>query len=108
MIILLPLGTLIAQRISTPAAFASIPETRSRVSDSTSKQPFLKHYSNSESYHGSSPAKSVLTSHGITSHISGGQSNEKFDPIDAELARIDDLERGVRVDREIEHREERL
>lgn len=115
MVIVLPLGTLVAQRIAAPSAYNSLANMQSRNTGTMastaigSDQPLFKTWSRVHSRGGSSGKGG-----GITSRITSGHPSNTgagIDHIDAELARIEnqDLEKGqVRVDRDFEHREERL
>lgn len=99
MVIVLPLGTLVAQRLGNPAAFAT--PSNSNASNAAgggggSRVPFLNNW------HTNARTGTVLSS-GVTSHIVSNGSREK-----AHHDNDADVERGVRVDREIEHREERI
>ncbi|KUI56701.1 hypothetical protein VP1G_03984 [Cytospora mali] len=126
-IIVLPLGTLVAQRIADPGAFnseLSAGSTRpSNVPDrydtiASGKKPLLPTWSQSDNnstvFSGRSGNKSGLGKTGITSTISSvrhyNEVGEPMGSVDLELARIDgDLELGrVRVDREIKRSEEVL
>jgi hypothetical protein len=96
----LPLGTLVAQRLANPAIM-SVPSRDGASTTGVSKQPFLR------SWHSSATANSIRQ--GVTTYVSSDRSREKSTPIEMELARIDDddLERGVRINSEIEQREHR-
>jgi hypothetical protein len=114
--IILPLGTLVAQRLANPHWFNS-QESNVAMSNAAgpSKRPLMgsgtpSNGTNGASFQGQDRGGGVLTSHvfsrgpmaGINEKGSGYHANE----VDAELARIDndDLERGngVRVARSIE------
>lgn len=109
-IIGLPLGTLVAQRIAEPAAFNSDLSGSARISNST-RDRFQNYAANksgllkptwSESDKSSSPFSRQT---GVTSMVT---SRGAMTPADIELARIDaDIEGGkVRVDHEIKRLEE--
>lgn len=122
-IIVLPLGTLIAQRLADPGAFNS--EGRTGTDNSTAadphdfsssgKKPLIPSWNrcgnNTTVYSGRRGSNGVQGKTGIVSKI----SSERFpkqgsDAVDMELARIDgDLEAGrVRVNRELQQSEEML
>ncbi|ROV95702.1 hypothetical protein VMCG_07582 [Cytospora schulzeri] len=128
-IIVLPLGTLVAQRIADPGAFNSELSGGSTIPGNTpdryntlgasGKKPLLPTWSQSDNtstvFSGrSSGSKGGVCKTGITSTISSmrhyNENSEPMGSVDLELARIDgDLEMGkVRVDREIQRSEEVL
>lgn len=106
-VIVLPLGTLVAQRLANPAAFTT-PTGSNHSHVASSRVPFLKCWQRTAgSPDGScSAATSTAPHHGVTSHVVSNGCREKAGRRAA--AYDEDLERGVRVDREIEHREERI
>ena len=97
--LVLPLGTLMAQRIANPAAFSTNHDSLFSGTGA-SKQPFLK------SWHSNTTSSQNRT--GVTTYVASDYNKEKMGYADSELARIDhdDLEGGVRVNRTIEHREQ--
>lgn len=137
-IIVLPLGTLVAQRLANPSAFLTPKqEHESGITSTTrgansfrfgnggspssgaSRTPFLKNWSRHNT------VSSTLTRRGSDEEVPGngnkltvkvesqrrdGAAHPRADAVDMELARIDegDLEKGVRVDRAIERREEMI
>lgn len=126
-IIVLPLGTLVAQRIADPGAFNSelnastIPGNapdRYNTLGASGKKPLLPTWSQSDNnstvFSGRSGSKGGVGNPGITSTISSmrhyNENGEPMGSVDLELARIDgDVEMGrVRVDREIQRSEEVL
>lgn len=127
-IIVLPLGTLVAQRIADPGAFNSELTAESTIPGNTpdryntlgasGKKPLLPTWSQSDNnstvFSGRSGSKSGVSNTGITSTISSmrhcNENGEPMGSVDLELARIDgDIEMGrVRVDREIRRSEEVL
>ena len=127
-ITVLPLGTLVAQRIADPGAFNSELSAGStqldnnaagRYASASGKKPLLPTWSQSDNnstvFSGRSGSKSGTAGKtGVTSTISsmrrGNGSGEPLSSVDLELARIDgDIEMGrVRVNREIVRSEEVL
>lgn len=128
-IIVLPLGTLVAQRIADPGAFNSelsagstrIGNAPDRFASSAAsgKKPLLPSWSQSDNsstvFSGSSGSKGRAPAKtGVTSTISSmrhyNENGEPMGSVDLELARIDgDIEMGrVRVDRQIQRSEEVL
>lgn len=126
-IIILPLGTLVAQRLADPGAFNSEVSRRAsgnendpdRYGASTSgKRPLLPAWNQCGNtttvYSGSRGSKSGQGKTGVVSTISSDpfakRGSEGISPVDMELARIDgDLESGrVRVNRDFEQSEEKL
>lgn len=94
--VVLPLGTLVAQRIANPSAFSS-PANSHLQSASSKNEPILK------SWHSTTDG-----SNGVTSCISSNGSPRWNSAQEAGFAKYDGagLEKGVRVDRQIEHHEE--
>jgi pheromone alpha factor receptor len=92
-VVMLPLGTLAAQRLANPSAFSS-PDDSKPDSSSSNKEPFLK------SWH-SATVSSRVESNSSSNH---GQNNMRDDG----FAKYEgaDAEKGVRIARQIEHRQE--
>lgn len=125
-IIILPLGTLVAQRLADPGAFnseASRPNNTGKAPDrygasSSGRKPLLPPWSQSENtaavYSGPRGSKVGLGKTGVISTVSSDRfakpGSNAMDPVDMELARMDDdLETGkVRVNREFQQSEEVL
>ncbi|KAM0274423.1 hypothetical protein ACHAQH_007861 [Verticillium albo-atrum] len=104
-ILFLPLGTLIAQRIATPVAYYD-PNARHDTGTGRSGKPFKD-----ISQIGSDVTESNACPSTLTSRIEAGRSRHPIDPIDLELRQLDenDAEKGVvRVNCEFERREERI
>ena len=103
-VLFLPLGTLVAQRLSTSPSFSA--QTRSvntakSATNASSKKGFLSNWS----HHSQGVANNV-------SIHSGRPLKEKVDPVDLELQRIDDDDatgsNGVWIDRQVKlHRVDR-
>lgn len=87
-VVVLPLGTLAAQRIANPSAFSCADDTKPPSSGASNKEPFLK------SWHSATVSSRVE---------SEGQDGGRYDFSKYEGA---DAEKGVRVARQIEHHEE--
>lgn len=118
-IIVLPLGSLVAQRFVFSQTPSYDPSGRRRLTDPSAspskrsrtslklKRGFLPSWSR----HSDSDTTAVDTTYTATSSIVGGQQSA-VDPYDMELRRIDevDLEAGgsVRVETHIERREQRV
>ena len=79
-----------AQRLANPSAFHTLAGSGRHSNTASSKVPFLHGWQNGSGQ-----------THGVTSHIVSSVARGKG-------RHDDDLEVGVRVDREVEHREERL
>lgn len=123
-IIVLPLGTLVAQRLADPGAFNSEGRTgtaTSTVADphdfsASGKKPLIPSWNrcgnNNTVYSGRRGSKGVQGKTGVVSTISSERFPKRHgsDAVDMELARIDgDLEAGrVRVNRELQQSEEML
>lgn len=116
-IIVLPLGTLIAQRLADPGAFNSEAGPRTGVTrtghnyTSSGKKPLAptwNGYGNTTTLRSAHRDKEGKT--GVTSTVSSERFPKGPDAVDMELARIDaDLETGrVRVNRELQQSEEML
>lgn len=90
MVVVLPLGTLAAQRIANPSAFSCADDTKPPSSGGSNKEPFLK------SWH-SATVSSRVESVGQD----GGRYGNGFAKYEGA-----DAEKGVRVARQIEHHEE--
>lgn len=127
-ILVLPLGTLVAQRLANPALFGALATT-----DSTKEPNLNSFHSNTPSAASKRPLLNRITGHGVhrgppgqgvqtliaSDHGSGsGSRSEKGpaqqqDEVDRELARIDesgnhDLESGVRVDYRVQRSVEQM
>ncbi|KAH8887848.1 hypothetical protein GQ53DRAFT_725580 [Thozetella sp. PMI_491] len=101
--IVLPLGSLVAQRIANPGAFSVERVSSGRSSGrSSNKQPFLK------SWHSSiTAATKGVNRHGVTTHVASTSHQEKTSDAFSDLDHVvEDLEHGVRVNRQIEHHEQ--
>lgn len=126
-IVVLPLGTLVAQRIADPGAFNSdLSAGSTRIGAApdryaSGKKPLLPSWSRSDTSSavfpggsGSSSSRGAAGKTGVVSTVSSVRhhngSGEPMGPMDLELARIDrDVEMGrVRIDREIQRSEEVL
>ncbi|KAI3395389.1 hypothetical protein diail_1380 [Diaporthe ilicicola] len=126
-IVVLPLGTLLAQRIADPGAFNSEESRRGSAkfvgndpdrsgASASGEKPLLlpswsQYDNNSTAYSGHRGSSSDPGKIGVTSAISSERfAKRDSDAIDVELARIDnDLEMGrVRVNREFQQSEEVL
>lgn len=121
-IIVLPLGTLVAQRLSNPTAFASAAsrtggesKPTGRFGGSTSgKRPLLPggtQRDNTAVYSGPRASRFGKPKTGVVSTVSSDRFGKPgSDAVDMELARIDgDLESGrVRVNRDFQQSEEML
>ncbi|KAK7746460.1 pheromone alpha factor receptor [Cytospora paraplurivora] len=121
-IIVLPLGTLVAQRIADPGAFnsdLSAGSTRIGLAPdryASGKKPLLPSWSQSNNssavFPGGSSSRGAVGKTGIISTVSSmrhhNEGGEPMGPMDLELARIDgDIEMGkVRVNRDIQRSEE--
>ncbi|CRK28932.1 hypothetical protein BN1723_004242 [Verticillium longisporum] len=104
-ILFLPLGTLIAQRIATPESYYEV-KARHQTCTGRSDMPFKD-----ISQIGSDATESNAATSTVTSRIEAGRSRVATDPIDLELRRLDgyDAEMGVvRVNREFDRREDRV
>lgn len=89
---MLPLGTLVAQRIANPSAFGSDGSARKAPSSGSNKEPFLKSWHNttvSSRIESNSPGRSSVPDTGFSKYEGA------------------DLEKGVRVARQLEHTEHR-
>lgn len=128
-IIVLPLGTLVAQRLADPGAFNSEESHASGNGNSNApdrynlsasgKRPLLRAWSQGDNtattYSGLRGSEAGQGKTGIVSTISSNpyakRGSDAMSPVDVELARIDgDLESGkvVRVNRDIQQSEEVL
>lgn len=127
-IIVLPLGTLVAQRLSDPGAFNSEDSRASRNGNgnaadrynvsSSGKRPLLPAWSQRDNttttYSGPRGSETGQGKTGVVSTISSDpyakRGSDAMGPVDMELARIDgDLEDGrVRVNRDFQQSEEVL
>ena len=125
-IIILPLGTLVAQRLADPGAFNSENSRRSTSGNaadrygasSSGRKPLLPAWSQCDNtatvYSGPRGSKIGLGKTGVVSTVSSDRfaktGSDAMDTVDMELARIDgDLEIGrVRVNREFQQSEEVL
>ncbi|KAK7709349.1 pheromone alpha factor receptor [Diaporthe eres] len=127
-IIVLPLGTLVAQRLADPGAFNSEESRASgngngKTSDrynvsSSGKRPLLRAWSQGDNaattYSGPRGSETGQGKTGVVSTISSDpyakRGSDAMSPVDMELARIDgDLESGkVRVNRDFQQSEEVL
>ena len=101
-VLVLPLGTLVAQRLSASSTFSA--QLRSRNTGNSSATPSKKRFLSSWS-HQSRGVNNVSVQGGCPT-----PPKEKVDPIDRELQRIDDEEAAgggrVWVDHEVELRRE--
>ena len=96
-VIVLPLGTLAAQRIANPSAFSQ--DNISTRSSANRNEPFLK------SWHSTTVSSSVESN----SNNSQRQGSVQNDPDGfAKYGGTGDMEKGVRVARQFEHHEERI
>lgn len=125
-IIVLPLGTLVAQRVADPGAFNSEVSRASGNGNapgrydasSSGKKPLLPAWSQSDNtatvYSGHRGSKNGQGKTGVVSTISSDpyakRGSDAMGPVDMELAKIDgDLESGrVRVNRDFQQSEEVL
>jgi pheromone alpha factor receptor len=114
-IVVLPLGTLLAQRLSDPTAFNG--EGRSGAGNSGGNAPGWNQDANNSNvlFAGRTNSDGNQGRTGVMSSISSERRAQKEGPdaLDLELARIDgddlDLEAGrVRVNRELQQSEEKL
>jgi pheromone alpha factor receptor len=99
-VLVLPLGTLAAQRIANPGAFNS-PEHTQVPSSGNSKEPFLK------TWHSTSEGSAGISSHIVSEGRT--ETRERQSSLqDGGYAKYGcgDLEKGVRVERQIEHTEQ--
>jgi pheromone alpha factor receptor len=94
-ILVLPLGTLAAQRIANPSAFSSPDDSRLR-SPNSNAVPFLKSWQ-------SNTISSRIESNWSSSQRQHSEQDDSFAKYEGASA---DLEKGVRVARQIEHHEE--
>ncbi|KAB5571834.1 fungal pheromone mating factor STE2 GPCR-domain-containing protein [Coniochaeta sp. 2T2.1] len=95
-VIVLPLGTLAAQRIANPSAFSQ--DHNSTPSSSNRNEPFLK------SWHSTTVSSRVESN---STNNSQRQNSVQNDPDGfAKYGGSGDVEKGVRVARQIEHHEE--
>lgn len=127
MIIVLPLGTLIAQRLADPAAFNS--EGRSNAGNSnvnavdphdfssSGKKPLIPSWNRDGNitamFSGGRGSKDVQGKTGVVASVTSDHFHNKgSDAVDMELAQIDndgDIEAGrVRVNRQLQQSEEML
>lgn len=123
-IVVLPLGTLVAQRIADPGAFNSEHSASARISNKTGNDRFDNFTANKNALlnptwsqsskdsgvFSSRRGSSTKTLSGRTGVMATVSSGGPMTSTDMELARIDaDIEAGhVRVDREIQQSEQTL
>jgi pheromone alpha factor receptor len=103
-VIVLPLGTLVAQRMALSNTLAAISSQNTNGTDGSSAVPFKTDFG------GMSRIGSAQKS-AIVSRVEGGRSKDRVHPLDRELEKIDndDYENGhVLVNREFDRREERV
>lgn len=95
-VLVLPLGTLVAQRIANPSAFTSPDDSRQR-SPNNNQEPFLK------SWHSTTVSSRIEGKSNSSQRQNSVQDDDPFAKYEGASA---DVERGVRVARKIEHHEE--